>query len=116
MTQTSREHYSSGNVEIDRILQQISDRLDKMEGIRPKRDSGLFLFDSDSAEVSTTPNILGQWNGGATGLNAATGRASLGLGSFSVEELISIKDASDTIIHQFPVALLAITSEMFGFY
>lgn len=115
MTQTSREHYTSGNVEIDRILQQISDRLDKMEGIRPKRNSGLFALDENS-EVTTVPNILGQWTGGSAGLNAATGRASLGLGSFAIEELVSIVDSGNTTIHQFPVALLAITSELFGFY
>lgn len=48
----SRIVYVTGDDEIDRILNDISQRLDTIEGLRPDLDAGYYALDSDKA-IST---------------------------------------------------------------
>lgn len=48
----SRNIYITGNDELDRILNDISERLDTIEGLRPDLDAGYYTLDSDK-EINT---------------------------------------------------------------
>ena len=105
MSKQMREVYQTGNPQIDRILMQIANRLDIIEGLRPDISAGLLTLTSSKNINTTDPDNFLQLADGVTlaanSITITNGTLTLIGSTLKLEEsTLEVYDSGDVVIHK----------------